>query len=66
MKPFSPRQQEIADLLVTGKTNREIADALGITEGTMKIHLATMFNKAQVRNRVELVLAIQASAPRRR
>ena len=41
--PLTPRQQDVLDLLVQGKTNKEIASALRLREGTVKIHMAAIF-----------------------
>ncbi len=53
------RQQEVLRELAQGKSNRQIAEALGVTEGTVKIHLATIFRLLQVNNRTEAVLVAQ-------
>lgn len=53
------RQQEVLRELARGKSNRQIAEALRITEGTVKIHLATIFRLLDVNNRTEAVLAAQ-------
>lgn len=41
--------------LKCGMSNREIANKLGLSESTIKIHVAGIFNKVQVQNRTELV-----------
>src|SRR4051812_20926654 len=41
--PLTPRQQDVLDLLVRGKSNKEIALALKLGEGTVKIHMAAIF-----------------------
>lgn len=53
------RQQEVLRELAQGKSNRQIAEALRITEGTVKIHLATIFRLLDVNNRTEAVLVAQ-------
>jgi DNA-binding NarL/FixJ family response regulator len=50
------REQEILQLLVTGQSNREIGDKLGVQEVTIKAHLRNLFNKLGVSNRTEAVL----------
>jgi DNA-binding NarL/FixJ family response regulator len=50
----TPREREIMALVATGARNRRIADCLGITEGTVKIHLHRIFEKLGVTSRVEL------------
>jgi two-component system nitrate/nitrite response regulator NarL len=48
------RELEIVRLVATGLRNKQIADQLSITEGTVKIHLHTIFEKLGVTSRVEL------------
>ncbi len=48
---LSPRQQEIIALLADGWTNKDIGHSLGLTEGTIKQHLAAIFRKLGVPNR---------------
>lgn len=50
---LSPHQQAIYRLLVQGKSNREIAKAMHVTEHTVKFHIRELFRKLGVRNRVE-------------
>ena len=47
---------KIIKLLLTGLTNREIADELYISEKTVKFHLYKIFKKLTVKNRSELIL----------
>jgi DNA-binding NarL/FixJ family response regulator len=48
---LTPRQQQVLDLLVEGKSNKVIARALELGEGTVKIHLAALFRNLDVHNR---------------
>ncbi len=57
---LTSRESNIAKLLANGHTNKEIADALDLTEKTIKHYMTNIFQKLGVRNRVEAVLAIQA------
>jgi len=52
----SPREGELIMLVAQGLKNREIAKAMSITEGTVKVYLSRLFEKLGVRDRVELVL----------
>lgn len=52
---LTPRQRKIAELVVGGLTNREIAFALGISPFTVRNQLVSIFEKAQVSTRAELV-----------
>ena len=56
---LTERQVEVLRLLSQGKPNKLIGRSLGISEGTVKIHLAAIFRALNVRNRTEAVLAAQ-------
>ena len=57
---LTDRQVEVLQLLSQGKPNKLIGRSLGISEGTVKIHLAAIFRALNVRNRTEAVVAAQA------
>jgi len=57
---LTERQIEVLALLSQGKPNKVIGRTLGISEGTVKIHLAAIFRTLNVRNRTEAVIAIQS------
>jgi DNA-binding NarL/FixJ family response regulator len=50
------REEEIVRLAARGLRNREIADELHISEGTVKMHLHHVFHKLDCDNRVEMLL----------
>ncbi|MCF2134393.1 response regulator transcription factor [Mycetohabitans endofungorum] len=52
---LSPRQEQILRLVHMGATNKSIARALGISEGTVKIHLGAIFEKLGATNRAAAV-----------
>jgi DNA-binding NarL/FixJ family response regulator len=52
---LTPRQLEIVDHLKRGLTNKQIGRQLGITEGTIKVHLNQIYDRMNVNNRTELV-----------
>jgi DNA-binding NarL/FixJ family response regulator len=52
---LTAREVEIAHLLRAGLTNREIADKLVISTGTVRTHLENMFDKLGVHNRTGAV-----------
>ncbi len=54
---LTPRQCEVLRLLVAGKANKEIARALTLGEGTVKIHMAALFRTLRVQNRAGAVAA---------
>jgi len=53
---FTNRELQILSLVTLGETNREIGDALSISEETVKRHLANMFDKAGMSTRLELAM----------
>lgn len=56
---FTEREQEIAALLVEGLTNRQIADRLYISEGTVKNYISAIYDKTGIHDRVKLVVALK-------
>ena len=54
-EPLTSRQLEILPLLADGLPNKRIADALGVTEGTVKQHLKELFRRLSARNRMQAV-----------
>ncbi|WP_246024465.1 LuxR C-terminal-related transcriptional regulator [Azospirillum ramasamyi] len=54
---LTERQREVLRLLLEGQSNKEIARALGVLEGTIKVHLRTVMQRLGVRNRTQLALA---------
>jgi DNA-binding NarL/FixJ family response regulator len=57
--PLTAREREVAQWAVAGARNKEIAWQLGISEGTVKLHLFRAYRKLRVGNRVRLVLALR-------
>lgn len=53
---LSVRERGIVALVRRGLRNREIAEELGLTEGTVKVHLHKIFEKLGLRSRTELIL----------
>jgi DNA-binding CsgD family transcriptional regulator len=59
---LSPRQREILDLVAEGRTSKEIAVTLGISESTVNWHLANAFERLGASSRAEAVaLAIRSN-----
>ena len=52
---WSKRQKQVLDLLSLGKSNQNIADDLGLTIPTIKMHVSAIFKKLNVKNRTEAV-----------
>ena len=59
LEALSGRERAVAKLAQRGLRNKEIADELGLTEGTVKVHLHKVFEKLGVRSRTELILLAQ-------
>jgi len=55
-KVITPREKEVLRLLTTGRTNKEIAKALFISEKTVKSHLNSIFKKLNVTRRLQAIL----------
>jgi len=53
---LTPREREVLAFLPSGKTNREIAGALFISESSVKRHLTYVYAKLHVSNRTEAAL----------
>ena len=50
-RPLSPRERELVELVRQGLRNRDIAERLGVTEGTVKVYLHGVFGKLGIGNR---------------
>ena len=59
---LSKREAEILPLLLAGRSNKEIEDALFIAMATVKIHVHNIFRKVQVGSRLQLLLRVQQEA----
>lgn len=53
---LTKREGQLLELVAQGMKNREMASALSITEGTVKVYLTRLFQKAGVRDRYQLAL----------
>ena len=53
---LTPREEEILSLVMRGMKNRQIAEELSITTGTVKVHLMHVFEKTGVKDRFELAM----------
>lgn len=53
---LTPQQQKVADLVVLGMSNKEIAESMGVGLATVKAHLTVVFAKSLVKNRSQLIL----------
>jgi len=55
IESLTVREREVLDLVVRGASNREIADALVVTDNTVKYHLKHILGKLHLRNRAQVV-----------
>ena len=62
---LTPRERQVFELVIRGKTNKQVGNALGATERTIKAHRHKVMEKMQVRSLAELVsVAERAGIPR--
>ena len=54
---LTPREREVLQLMATGLSNTEIAGAAFVSENTVKTHVARIFDKLQLRDRAQAVIA---------
>lgn len=54
---LTQRQREVLERLREGKSNKQIAHELGLSEGTVKIHMTAIFKSLGVRNRTQAAMA---------
>jgi len=54
---LSPREREVLALMVRGKSNKGIADALKISEATVKCHVSVILQRLNVEDRTQAVVA---------
>lgn len=56
MPNLTPREHEVLQLVGLGYTNRDIAQSLYISEGTVKTHVTHLLNRLNLRNRAQLAI----------
>jgi DNA-binding NarL/FixJ family response regulator len=52
----TPREKDVLKLIVQGLTNRDIAQHLHVSEGTVKSHVSHLLNRLNLRNRAQLAI----------
>ena len=57
---LTPSEQRVAELAVTGMSNREIAAALFVTPKTVEVNLSRIYRKLNIRSRMELHRAFES------
>lgn len=55
---LTERQAGVLALMVKGRSNREIADLLGLSEGTVKVHVTAIFKMLGVSSRTQALVAV--------
>jgi len=55
VEPLTPREREVLQMLAQGKSNREVAARLKISEHTAKFHVASVLGKLRAATRAEAV-----------
>jgi two-component system nitrate/nitrite response regulator NarL len=67
LSELTPREHEILEHLAIGQSNKIIARELGITDGTVKLHVKSVLRKLSVRSRVEAaVIAVELGLGRKK
>lgn len=62
IKLLTPREQEVTRLVADGLKNREIAQVLSVTEHTVSNYLYRVFEKLEIKSRVQLILCAQSGS----
>lgn len=63
LKKLTRREQQVMDLLGQGYSNREIAETLGLREGTIRIYVHRVIRQLGLRNRVDVALVASRMQP---
>jgi DNA-binding NarL/FixJ family response regulator len=60
MNSLTSRENEIVFALAEGLSNKDVGRTLGLSEGTVKVHLHNIYSKLRVKNRTALVVRAYA------
>jgi RNA polymerase sigma factor (sigma-70 family) len=63
LSSLTARQREIVMLAANGLSNKEIARRLGLSEGTVKVHLHSIYRRLGIRNRTALAGLVHTRRP---
>lgn len=61
LQSLTPREAEVLECIARGRSNRAVAEMLGIGEGTVKTHLRRAYDKLYARNRTEAVVLARST-----
>jgi DNA-binding NarL/FixJ family response regulator len=61
VEDLSPRERAILELLAEGHPNKQIADRMGVADGTVRWHLRHVYHKLHVRSRTEAALKYRSA-----
>ena len=59
IKPLTNRQAQVLDLVAQGKSNKQIAYDMGVSEATVKLHINALLRSLHVTNRTQAVVTAQ-------
>lgn len=59
---ITPREKEFIELIYSGKSNREIAETLFLSESTVKTHIYNIYRKLDVKNRVGVICLVNGDS----
>jgi DNA-binding CsgD family transcriptional regulator/tetratricopeptide (TPR) repeat protein len=63
IESLTPSERRVAEMAAVGPTNREIAQALFVTQRTVEVHLTSIYRKLAINSRSQLAAALAQSAP---
>ena len=58
-KTLTNRQSQVLDLIAQGKSNKQIAYEMGVSEATVKLHINALLRSLKVNNRTQAVVTAQ-------
>ena len=63
MHRLTPRERDITAQICAGLSNKQIARVLAISEGTVKVHLNSVYTKLELNNRTQLAMWAAMTSP---
>ena len=58
-KNLTNRQSQVLDLIAQGKSNKQIAYDMGVSEATVKLHITALLRSLKLNNRTQAVITAQ-------